>query len=705
MKIKLITTVSLIVILGALLSTEGSAWQAEDPGVLLRAAVEKEEVEGNLQAAIDLYKQIVAKYGDNRAIAAKALLRLGGCYEKLGEQQAGLAQKAYEKVIENYPDQAEAVSKAKEKLSAILRAQALIEKGDKEFKITKIHIEEDRECHLSPDGKKLALIDYDENNLWLRDIASGKEVCLFSSPNEILDCFWSPDSKMIAYLDATYGLHIISSEGGESRTLIEADSEFRKSGDYAWPVSWTPDSQMLICYVQSRGLCAIPISGGEWKNIFKFSDPKQAKDYEELSLSPNGKLIAYQSKKDGNYDIYVMPVEGGKSIRITHDPAPDLYPHWSFDGNWLSFETTRSGDREIWVVKVSKDGKPAAEPFRVVEGTTNPSARGTIYSWTKDGKLGIWKIMRFSNIFTVDQEAKKETQLTDVLSWNSSLRWSPDGTQLVFISDRGGKRNIWTMPSNGGEPRLVTGNITLASFYLFITSPTWSPDGRNIAFSINYGVEEQKGIWIVPAEGGPVKKIKFDYDGYIQGTDWSPDGKKIAFSYSRTKDDKNPIPSSRVEYQDIYVIPVAGGEPVRITKADKEMWDFNIPHWSPDGNKIAATFSDFAEYQKGNGICIVDVESGKIETIAENVKGLWNGLSWSPDGENIVFPVGHKNKNYLHMVSSKGGEIKNLNVEGLQPDWSPDGKKITFSRVTGYRTEFWLVENFLPEEKKQEKLK
>jgi len=182
MKIKLITTVSLIVILGALLSAGGSARQAEDPGVLLRAAIEKEEVEGNLQAAIELYKQIIAKYGDNRVIAAKALLRLGGCYEKLGEQQAGLAQKAYEKVIENYPDQTEAVSKAKEKLSAILRAQALIEKGDKEYKITKIHTDA-RSGYLSPDGKKLALMNYEQNNLCLGILPAARKSVSFPPLN------------------------------------------------------------------------------------------------------------------------------------------------------------------------------------------------------------------------------------------------------------------------------------------------------------------------------------------------------------------------------------------------------------------------------------------------------------------------------------------------------------------------------------------
>jgi plasmid stability protein len=76
-----IPIIVLFALLGALAATVGHARQAEDPGVLLRAAIEKEEVDGNLQAAIDLYKQIAAKFAGNRDVAAKALVRLGGCYE------------------------------------------------------------------------------------------------------------------------------------------------------------------------------------------------------------------------------------------------------------------------------------------------------------------------------------------------------------------------------------------------------------------------------------------------------------------------------------------------------------------------------------------------------------------------------------------------------------------------------------------------
>jgi Tol biopolymer transport system component len=690
-----------VVFIAAILMAFGFQNSSEHK-VLFEKAKFTMETKGDLKGAISLFEQIIKKYPDEREYAAKSQLYIGLCYEKLGLKEA---EKAFQKVIDKYPEQMEEVKVAKEKLSVLLKAQAVVEKGDKEFKITKIPIEA-YYAFISPDGKKLAFVS-DEGDIWVREISSGKDIRLTQTPVYDYWCFWSFDSKTIAYLDAKNGLHVISAKGGESKTLIKADSEFRKAGDYAWPVSWTPDNQMIICHVSSRGLCAIPISGGEWKDIFKFSDPEQEKDYGLLSLSPNGKLIAYQSKKAGNDDIYVMPAEGGESIQITHNAAPDLYPHWSLDGKWLAYETLRTGEKEIWVVKIASDGKPETKPFRVVKGAANPNETASVYNWTKDGKLGISTSMSFSNIFIVDPKSKEEVQLTDALSGNGRPRWSPDGSHIVFISDRGGKRNIWIMPSNGGEPRLVTGNITHPSFFLYMHSPAWSPDGKNIAFGIYYGIEGDKGIWIVPAGGGPVKKIKFDYDGSIHGIDWSPDGKQIAFSYSREKDEKNPIPGSKVGYPDIYLIPVDGGEPTRVTKTDKEMMDFRIPRWSPDGKKIAAICLDWSEYERGkkgaSGIYIVDLERGKIDLITESIKVTRHGLSWSPDGENIIFSSWREDKLYLHMVSSRGGEIKNLDIEGLEPDYSPDGKKIVFSRGTGARKEFWLVENFLPTEKTKKK--
>jgi len=162
-----------------LLAALGIGLTPQSASDLFQKALTKEKAEGNLEEAIALFQQVVDKGGDE-ALAAQAQLHIGICYEKLG---LGKARESYQKVIDRYPRQAEAVKAAKEKLTTLLRAQALEEKGDREFKITKIHTEKSRDGYLSPDGKKLALIDYQENSLWLRDIAGGKEVRLLGSPS------------------------------------------------------------------------------------------------------------------------------------------------------------------------------------------------------------------------------------------------------------------------------------------------------------------------------------------------------------------------------------------------------------------------------------------------------------------------------------------------------------------------------------------
>ncbi len=119
---------------------------------------------------------------------------------------------------------------------------------------------------------------------------------------------------------------------------------------------------------------------------------------------------------------------------------------------------------------------------------------------------------------------------------------------------------------------------------------------------------------------------------------------------------------------------------------------------------MAYLAGDWAKYQQGKeneSIWAVDIqEGGKPRKITKDFKGHLRSLCWSPDGENIVFPMWKKNKLYLHMVSIEDGEIQDLNIEGYMPDFSPDGKKIAYTRLMGTRTEFWMLENFLPEEKK-----
>src|SRR4030043_1727612 len=87
--------------------------------VLFEKAKFTMETKGDLKGAIELFEEIIKKYPNERDYAAKSQLYIGMCYEKLGEEQATQAQKAFEKVVETYPEQAEAVRVANEKLFVI----------------------------------------------------------------------------------------------------------------------------------------------------------------------------------------------------------------------------------------------------------------------------------------------------------------------------------------------------------------------------------------------------------------------------------------------------------------------------------------------------------------------------------------------------------------------------------------------------------
>lgn len=651
---------------------------------LYESAVFEKESEGNLEAAIKLFQEVISRFPDKREMAARAQLQIGLCYEKLGLEEA---QKAFKKVIDNYPEQVEAVKLAMQKLAMLLKAKTLIEKEKKEFRITKIHTEKRREGYFSPDGKKLALMDY--GNLWIRDISSGKEVQLVDDSSMILDLFWSPDSKTIAYVNLDWKVIVVSVKGGPSKTIITPDDEFLKTGNVVYPSGWTADSKKLVFRDTSKGLFAIPRDGGNWEEILKFSSPKEAKKRinENMALSQDGKFIAYDSKKNNNTDIYIMPVGSKESVQVTFDSANDSWPRWSYDSKWLAFNSERSGDSEIWVVRISSDGKPVGKPIQVTREEANNGA------WTHDGNISFMTSESTVHIFSANMDGSEEIQLTK-LKGATYPRWSPDGKKIVFVRwDRLTRnRAIWTIPSNGGEEkRLTTGEF-----------PVWSPDGKLIAYNAQPRRFPFKTLLsIIPAEGGNPKEL-MNYDGFLRNLDWSPDGKHIAFSYSRGKEVNNPIPDSRLDNEDIYIIPAKGGEPKRVTQMEKKGFQFTSPRWSPDGKKIA-----FRSLGKGEpiGIWTIDSDGRNPKQISQELDG-WE-IAWSNDGKYIIgskhikeskdpWLADHK----LYRITVKSGKIEELNIEGQNVDASPDGKKVVYSRHSGFEKAFWLAENFLPEEKK-----
>jgi len=246
---------------------------------------------------------------------------------------------------------------------------------------------------------------------------------------------------------------------------------------------------------------------------------------EVVRLSPDGQWLTFDSDRSGNMDIYKMRIDGSGIEQVTRDSADDFRPSWSPDGREIAFHSWRSGNRDSYVI--SADG--SAE--RVI-------AAGPAHE--------------FGGIF------------------------SPDGSRIAFESDRTGQIEIYVVPAKGGEPRrLTTGGGSL---------PRWSPDGKFIAYTITAtntpGVPSPTPLRVIPAEGGAVRTIPVPASlGQMVAIEgWSADGKKLYFRVIAPNGDRNIAEAS-----------LDGSKPsILVRFDDREKRPFN-PFFSTDGKTIYFT--------------------------------------------------------------------------------------------------------------------
>jgi hypothetical protein len=203
-------------------------WAPSAPGqkstqqeTLLQRAIQKETVDGDLEGAMVLYRQIIAANGQNRAVTAKALLGLGGCLERLGQQEA---RKVYERLLAEYSDQAQEVTQARDRLAAISRA-ALTSSREPRFRKVEMAARLGYAApQLSPDGKELAFTY--RGAVWVVPVASTADPNTTGIPTKLTgprDAFgvaWSPDGGSIAF-NAPTGIFLIARAGGVPKEVIK----------------------------------------------------------------------------------------------------------------------------------------------------------------------------------------------------------------------------------------------------------------------------------------------------------------------------------------------------------------------------------------------------------------------------------------------------------------------------------------------------
>jgi Tol biopolymer transport system component len=262
------------------------------------------------------------------------------------------------------------------------------------------------------------------------------------------------------------------------------------------------------------------------------------------------------------------------------------------------------------------------------------------------------------NVWTMNADGSNPTRLTFTTPRGAKLPassrvyddfpvWSPDGTKIAFLSNRDYDhflydRFLYVMNSDGSNVRLVTGNVPN------MARPQWSPDGMKIAVSggMPIAIEPNKpvvDIYVINVSDGSFVQLTKDSATNSSPT-WSPDGKQIAFISDREADNP-PNPNRRK----IWVMNSDGSNQRKVTDihntSNPRFYNDNEVAWSPDGLKLVFTGS---RDDNGTRDCI-NTQCNQIYTInsdGSNESRLTNDFNlvnsdkwvqWSPDGTKLVF--------------------------------------------------------------------
>jgi len=703
-----IMIVSLASLLGlVLVSSQAFVQTAEE---LFQKGKHLEDVKGELGKAIEVYQTVLGKFSANKPIAAKALLHIGMCYEKLGKNEA---EKAYQRLIREFADQRDVVAEARARLAALTQppsaanASAMVVRRVWETAI-------DITGAPSPDGRYLSFVDWETGDLAVRDVSTGENRRLTNkgtwaeSVEQALFSIVSPDGKQVAYAwlnrDLFYDLRIIGLDGSEPRVLYRNEEV-----GYLQPADWSPDGKYILALFSKKDrtheIVLVSVVDGSVR-VLKTLDWRYPL---KMSLSPDGRYIVYgfaPQEDSPDRDIFLLATDGSREIPLVEHPANDLYPVWAPDGKRVLFSSDRTGALGAWVIQVA-DGKPQGSPELVKPDMGQSLPMG----FTRKGSFyyGLWT--RFEDIYvaTLDLTSGKvvapPTPATQrFVGFNSSPDWSPDGQYLAYISLRGpspfasgpGSRIISIRSLKTGGEREISPELNSFS------GLRWSPDGRSFLVT-GYDKKSRQGLYLIDGQTGDISTIMQSEPGtYIQAANWSPDGNAIFYNHlDRT-----------TKLQRILVREFASGKEKELYRAPLPSFYVTYGAVSPDGRQLAFVLLDQAT--RSTVLKVMPTAGGETRELLR-LDGpesfAWKGsLSWTPDGREILFGTTRgdvsvpERTTKLWRISAEGGEPQRLEleIEGVTgPRLHPDGRRIAFAAGM-YNAEVWVMENFLPKEEKAE---
>ncbi|MGQ0647244.1 MAG: prolyl oligopeptidase family serine peptidase [Gemmatimonadaceae bacterium] len=348
-------------------------------------------------------------------------------------------------------------------------------------------------------------------------------------------------------------------------------------------------------------LPALAASQNQPKRPLQVDDLFRLKTVRDAQVSPDGQWVAYvvsqlDSARDrANSDIYMVSWDGARTVQLTHTPEGESSPRWSPDGKYLSFTATRGDSRnggQVWLLD-----RAGGEARKLTDHKGGISA----YAWSPDASK-IAFVSQDPDSAALGPDSARKTPKPIVVDRHAFKR-DGDG----YLGNRRNHIYVFDVATQRVE-QITSGPYDDAN-------PSWSPDGKSIAFVSERGAnpdrENNSDVFIVAATVGSTPRRLTTFEGNDGGRPgFSPDGSQLAYLQG-----SEPLLSA-YSLNKLTIIPVAGGAPRVLTLAlDRAVSD---PTWSQDGKSILFLLQD----DRAVHLATVDVGSGQIQRLLEGRRAI-----------------------------------------------------------------------------------
>ncbi|MGE5359908.1 MAG: hypothetical protein ACM3NQ_12905 [Bacteroidales bacterium] len=730
------------------------------PELQLKAAMDKEVVDGDLKAAIEMYRKLTQS--PDRAVRAKAWLRMGQCYEKLGNSEA---RNAYQSILRDLADQKDVAEQARIRLAA-LGARPSATPNAPSSRMLWTAPEDATIEKVSPDGRQIAYTRWNRTgssaDIFVHDLVSGVDRRVTASSEETKDvaesCIFSKDGTRLAHFWAngswkTPELRVISLAGSgvpQPRRLL-GDREDLK---YVEPRDWSADGKWIAALLsrkdQTGQIALVAVADGSVR-VLKETVPEGLND---MAFSPEGRYLAIDRYSDASRtrDIFLIALDTGREVPVVVHAADDGLVGWSREDGRLIFTSNRSGENDLWAQRVV-DGTAQGAPQLLRPDVGNFRCLGigtsaTLYSWVDNNRASS-EVRTGAFNFATGQWVSPPVDAHDFFRGSSltpamfpSPDWSPDGKSIAYVVGHGGpqyqvNRNpvIVVRAADTNDVRQIRPRVDS-----LMGAVLWTPDG-NAFVAAGRDSNQQWAVWRIDARTGATSLV-VPTGGMTYVLGWSPDGRRLryfgfpkgilerdiasgeettllnaglpsfvgvspdgrtSFYLKSASSDAPALESALIERN------LVSGQEREITSRTFASRTVGL---SPDARLVVATLNDAAT--SSVSLVVIRVNGGDTRELMRAESKATSGppglpslfpIFWAPDSQSFLANKDGASTPELWWVPVDGRGAKRVEVGLTGPGYvmsvraHPDGRRIAFSirHVEPFKPyQVWALENVLP---------